>query len=83
MWTNSVIFIHKEGDHYRVYSHDPHELELFADKHGNLYDEFKLDDIRSDGIYQAEVGYGTWDYPKIYWIKKIADKLNWEFPKEH
>ena len=72
------MFIEKRGNTFKAYVNDPYELKLFADEQGNLYDEHKTKNIKEDGLYQAWIGYGTWQAPTIYDIKKLT-KLNWEF----
>lgn len=88
MWTNDGILIEKKEGKYKVFSDDEETFRVFSLKNGELNDYFVKQvkfENKEDGLYQAEVGYGpvnSFQDPCIYWLKRIGDKLNWDFPKE-
>jgi hypothetical protein len=86
MWTYSGFFIEKREDKLFVYSNDKRELEMFADEQGCLltgcageesFDYIK-DFCKEPGLYQALIGYGSWQEPTVYNIKKVAE-VDWSF----
>jgi len=82
MWTYDGIMIHKKEGEYVVYASDEEALSIFANEQGHLRDVYigELgEDVKEDGIYAAEVGYGpsgSMQDPGIYCVKFIG-KFDW------
>ena len=86
MWTYDGILIEKKEGKYKVFADDMETFEVFTEEYSNL-NKFFLDqiedDIKEDGLYQCEVGYGGgFRDPVIYWSRKIAEVLDWEHLKK-
>jgi hypothetical protein len=86
MWTYDGILIEKKGNSYKVFSDDDVTFRVFTLEHGELNDYFKevFKDVE-DGLYQCEVGYGnpgSMQDPVIYWVRKIAEVLDWSHIEE-
>ncbi|OGM01691.1 hypothetical protein A3K72_00725 [Candidatus Woesearchaeota archaeon RBG_13_36_6] len=88
MWTYDGILIEKRENKYKVFSNDEETFKVFATRFGELSNFFKgqiLKNAKEDGLYQAEVGYGSVcsaQDPIIYWIRKISDTLDWSVKQQ-
>lgn len=88
MWTYDGILIDKQEGRTTVMASDEVALSIYADEVGELKDFFKeqvKDELKEDGLYQAEIGYGPANAnqdPLIYFVKRIGDKLKWDLARD-